>query len=87
MKTAFGLKKVVVKKLATWVRSNHLKSRKCAQHQMLETTGHTIAFVGSQAVQCFHSYRMSTCRSATAPDQAEGVAWEAKASAADAMFD
>jgi hypothetical protein len=55
------------------------------RRQMPVMTGHTIAFVGSQAVQCSRSYRTSTCRSATLPGQAEGVALEVEASAADAM--
>lgn len=56
------------------------------RRQMPAMRGHTIVFVGSQAARCFRSYRTSTCRSATVPDQAEGLALEAEASAADATF-
>lgn len=76
-----------MKKLATWARSSHLKSMTCVQHQMPGMTGHMIVLVDWRVVQCFHSCRMSTYRSAMVPGQAEAIASEAEASAADAMFD
>lgn len=57
------------------------------QHRTPGMTGHMIAFADLRAVQCFHSCRTSTCRSAMVPGQVEAIASEAEASAADAMFD
>ena len=56
------------------------------RHQMPGMMGRMIVFFDWQAVRCFHSCRTSICQSAMVPGQAEAIASEAGASAADAMF-